>query len=170
MGKIYRDGIIYAGGGNIKECTQAQYDEWKANGQLVKGVTYDITDAPNLNGTADDLSYSGGATSTYDEVESLKSKEFYKVRTTQVVIPSKTCTANTSNQLLNGVDIKTLTYDALDNISGFSETLIGAVFLWSNGGVAFATDTLVMDGKLTLYVCPNASSIITKIRLLTFWR
>ena len=31
-----------------------------------------ITDAPNLNATAQDLSYDGGVTSTYDEVESIK--------------------------------------------------------------------------------------------------
>lgn len=73
MGKIYRDGIIYAGGGNIKECTLAQYNTWKSNGQLVKGVTYDITDAPNLNETAKEISYDGTTTSVWDKVEAIKS-------------------------------------------------------------------------------------------------
>ena len=74
MGKIYRDGIAYAGGGNVKECTLAQYNEWKANGQLVKGVTYDITDAPNLNATAKQISYDGTTTSVWDEVEDKSNK------------------------------------------------------------------------------------------------
>ena len=69
MGKIYRDGIIYAGGGNVKECTQAQFNEWKANGQLVKGVTYNIIDAPNLNETASEISYDGTTTTVWDKVE-----------------------------------------------------------------------------------------------------
>lgn len=71
MGKIYRDGIIYAGGGNIKECTFAQYNTWKANGQLVKGVTYDITNAPNLNATAKQISYDGTTTTIHDVIESI---------------------------------------------------------------------------------------------------
>lgn len=152
------------------EMTLAEYTALGGDYSGYENTNIIITDAPNLNATAQDISYDGGADTVWDKVESLENKEFYKVRTTQVVIPSKSCTANTSNQLLNGVDIKTLTYDALDNITGLTETLVGAIFLWSNGGVAYATDTSVSGGNLTLYICPNTNVTITKIRLLTFWK
>lgn len=152
------------------EMTLAEYTALGGDYSGYENTNIIITDAPNLNATAQDISYDGGADTVWDKVESLENKEFYKVRTTQVVIPSKSCTANTSNQLLNGVDIKTLTYDALDNITGLTETLVGAIFLWSNGGVAYATDTLVSGGNLTLCICPNTNVTITKIRLLTFWK
>lgn len=56
--------------GNITmECTQAQYDAWKQSGQLKTNTLYVITDAPNLNATAQDISYDGGADTVWDKVE-----------------------------------------------------------------------------------------------------
>ena len=56
--------------GNITmECTQAQYDAWKQSGQLKPSTLYVITDAPNLNATAQDISYDGGADTVWDKVE-----------------------------------------------------------------------------------------------------
>lgn len=66
MGKVYRNRIPYAGGGNVKECTLAQYSTWKANGQLVPNTTYNIIDAPNLNETAKQISYDGGTETVHD--------------------------------------------------------------------------------------------------------
>ena len=73
------DSLRYDGSGWVNaqttiECTQAQYDAWKnaTPSQLKSNTMYVITNAPNLNATSEDLSYDGGATSTHDEVESLK--------------------------------------------------------------------------------------------------
>lgn len=71
MGKVYRNRIPYAGGGNVKECTLAQYNTWKANGQLVPNTTYNIIDAPNLNETAKEISYDGSTDTVWDKVEGL---------------------------------------------------------------------------------------------------
>ena len=72
MGKVYRNRIPYAGGGNVKECTLAQYNTWKANGQLVPNTTYNIIDAPNLNETAKQISYDGGTDTVWDKIEGIK--------------------------------------------------------------------------------------------------
>lgn len=63
-----------AGGGgggnaNVIECSQSQYDAWKAGGQLQRETTYIITDAVNLNGTASDLSFDGTSRTTKQAVD-----------------------------------------------------------------------------------------------------
>lgn len=59
--------------GNITmECTQAQYDAWKQSGQLKTNTLYVITDAPNLNATAQDISYDGSTDTVWDKVEAVK--------------------------------------------------------------------------------------------------
>ena len=74
------DALGMAGSANVIECTLAEYTAWKAGGLLINETTYIITDAPNLNATAQNLSYDGGVTSTYDEVESKANESdlFYK--------------------------------------------------------------------------------------------
>lgn len=71
MGKLIRNGIEYGGGNgtDIFEVTQAEYDALVQAGTLVHNALYVITDAPNLNATAQDLSYDGGVKSTYDMIE-----------------------------------------------------------------------------------------------------
>ena len=58
MGKLIRNGIEYGGGNgtDIFEVTQAEYNALKTAGTLVRDALYVITDAPNLNATANDLS------------------------------------------------------------------------------------------------------------------
>lgn len=62
MGKIIRNGIEYGGGNgtDIYEVTQAQYNTLKQAGTLVHNALYVITDAENLNCTAEDIEYSTG--------------------------------------------------------------------------------------------------------------
>lgn len=71
MGKLIRNGIEYGGGNgtDIFEVTQAEYNALKTAGTLVHNALYVISDADNLNATAQNLSYNGGVGSTYDEVE-----------------------------------------------------------------------------------------------------
>lgn len=66
--------------GNITmECTQAQYDAWKQSGQLKTNTLYVITDAPNLNATAQDISYDGGADTVWDKVEGKQAQIIYNL-------------------------------------------------------------------------------------------
>ena len=62
MGKLIRNGIEYGGGNgtDIYEVTQAQYNTLKQAGTLVHNALYVITDAENLNCTAEDIEYSTG--------------------------------------------------------------------------------------------------------------
>lgn len=59
--RIY-DAFQQGGSANIIEVTQAEYDAAKAAGTLVREAMYVITDAPNLNPTADDIEYQSGVT------------------------------------------------------------------------------------------------------------
>ena len=81
-GKAEGDSLRYDSGSGewvakpiVIEVTQAEYNQLVLDGDLQPLTTYVITDAPNLNATAQNLSYDGGVTSTYDEVESLKAVE-----------------------------------------------------------------------------------------------
>lgn len=64
MGKLIRNGIEYGGGNgtDIYEVTQSQYNTLKQAGTLVRNALYVITDAENLNCTADDIEFSSGVT------------------------------------------------------------------------------------------------------------
>lgn len=64
MGKLIRNGIEYGGGNgtDIFKVTQAEYDALVQAGTLVHNALYVISDAPNLNATADDIEYSSGVT------------------------------------------------------------------------------------------------------------
>jgi hypothetical protein len=71
MGKLIRNGIEYGGGNgtDIFEVTQAEYDALVQAGTLVHNALYVITDAPNLNETAQDISYDGSTDTVWDKVE-----------------------------------------------------------------------------------------------------
>lgn len=72
MGKLIRNGIEYGGGNGtgIFEVTQAEYDALVQAGTLVHNALYVITDAPNLNATAQDISYDGSTTTIKDKIDS----------------------------------------------------------------------------------------------------
>lgn len=71
MGKLIRNGIEYGGGNgtDIFEVTQAEYDALVQAGTLVHNALYVITDAPNLNETADDISYDGSTDTAKDMID-----------------------------------------------------------------------------------------------------
>lgn len=100
--------------------------------------------------------------------------DYTVVKQTQVLLSSPiNLTANTKTTLLNGVDITTLAYNALDNITGMGANydLVGVVYLWGNNSSSIAVDILVGSGnKLTLAVYPFTSHTITGVRLLTYWK
>lgn len=76
MGKLIRNGIEYGGGNgtDIFEVTQAEYDALVQAGTLVHNALYVITDAPNLNETAKQISYDGGTATVWDKVEAVNGK------------------------------------------------------------------------------------------------
>lgn len=57
----------------IVTCTKSQFDAWSANNSFpYTDCKYIVTDAPNTNGTSEDLSYDGGVTSTHDMIEAVR--------------------------------------------------------------------------------------------------
>lgn len=74
MGKLIRNGIEYGGGNgtDIFEVTQAEYDALVQAGTLVHNALYVITDAPNLNETAEDISYDGSTTTVKDKIQAIE--------------------------------------------------------------------------------------------------
>lgn len=109
--KTVAEALGTAGSANMIECTLAEYTAWKAGGQLINETVYVITDAPNLNATAQDISYDGGADTVYDEVETLRPTAYTQATRSsalssgalgfakigKVVIANLNYTTNTSN-------------------------------------------------------------------------
>lgn len=56
-------------GSAVISCSQTEYDAWKTAGTLNDETMYVITDAPNLNATAQDISYDGSTDTVWDKVE-----------------------------------------------------------------------------------------------------
>ena len=132
MGKVYRNRIPYAGGGNVKECTLAQYNTWKANGQLVPNTTYDIVDAPNLNVTANDLSYDGSATTTKQAIDKHDAKEI-------------TYTGNTTNQ---GFLVSDIDFTAKIRMAYVTDSSTGKYFCILRPSASFKVVALVINDNL----------------------
>ena len=89
MGKLIRNGIEYGGGNgtDIYEVTQAQYNTLKQAGTLVRNALYVITDAENLNCTAEDIEYSSGV----DVKTAIDGKQ------NTITVQSSTITPNTTD-------------------------------------------------------------------------
>lgn len=107
MGKLIRNGIEYGGGNgtDIFEVTQAEYDALVQAGTLVHNALYVITDAPNLNETAKQISYDGGADTVWDKVEAVD-KLANKYNDASLL-----CTATIIEpQLSNGTSVNNRTY------------------------------------------------------------
>jgi len=154
MGKVYRNRIPYAGGGNVKECTLAQYNTWKANGQLVPNTTYDIVDAPNLNVTANDLSYDGSATTTKQAIGDLatltttdKSSVVGAVnevngKTLKTLVKNITFGNATAGTAIS-LDLSTATEGAITSytqVKMFSVMYVGGANNYDSGATVYCTD------------------------------
>ncbi len=97
--------------------------------------------------------------------------ETIEVHQTQVALPSSiSVPAGGRAQLLNNVDIRTLSYGALDDISGMTKTLVGVVYYWTNGAAGIPVDILVSDNKVTLHCYFPSGGNVSAVRLLTFWK
>lgn len=97
--------------------------------------------------------------------------EAIEVYQTQIALPSSVSVpAGGRGTLLSNVDIRTLTCTALDDISGMTKTLVGVVYLWTNGANGIPIDILVMDNKVNLICYFPTGGNATAVRLLTFWK
>lgn len=109
-------------------------------------------------------------TSIVNAVNEVNGKESYIIRTTQVTIPSVNVPANVATVLVNEVDVRSLTYSALDNVTNVTGTLVGAVVQWCSGGGGTFNDTLVSGGKLTASLILPASRTVNSIRVLCIFK
>lgn len=93
-------------------CTEAQYETWKnaSPSQLIPCTYYILTDAQNLNPTADDIEYSSGV-SVADELNDLESNK------TQVKFAKATLTTNS-----NGFCVINLTGKTVVILSAWSSS------------------------------------------------
>lgn len=104
-------------------------------------------------------------------VNEVNAKESYKVRVSQLLLPNTiTLPANTATKVLDNSDVKSLAYSALDNISNITGTLVGVMFMWCSGGGAICLDSLVWEGKCTMYLMSTYTKDISAIRLMTIWK
>lgn len=81
-----------------------------------------------------------------------------------------TIPANSTLKVLDNTDLRSLTYDAFDQIPSVG-TVKGIVYLWSNGAAdrgTYAVDALVSNGLVTLILRnPSANSVtISAVRLI----
>ena len=97
--------------------------------------------------------------------------EAIEVYQTQIALPSSvSVSAGGRGTLLSNVDIRTLPCTALDDISGMKKTLIGVVYLWTNGASGIPIDILVMGNKVNLTCYFPTGGNVSAVRLLTFWK
>lgn len=153
MGKLIRNGIEYGGGNgtDIFEVTQAEYDALVQAGTLVHNALYVITDAPNLNETAKQISYDGGTATVWNKVEAIATNLSEKVTRECIVVCG--ATANGLRRLdinLNTIGTRTVTInsiltagDTTDHKSKFkldNRTAQGTFGLYT-------TDTSIVSGR-----------------------
>lgn len=135
--------------GNITmECTQAQYDAWKQSGQLKTNTLYVITDAPNLNETAKQISYDGGTDTVWDKVEAVNSKyKDYIYEGTNVAVTTSYSSgamyyANISLPDLDSDKLISVTltdYGGLSNVLMFQITSKNSFRVWSKTSQTLTT-------------------------------
>ena len=150
-GKAEGDSLRYDSGSGewvakpiVIEVTQAEYDQLVLDGDLQPLTTYVITDAPNLNATAQNLSYDGGVTSTYDEVESVKGD--VSVLQGNKVIKTKTETL-TANQF--GTIVPTIASSKIIQIQATTST--GNMIILPIYNSEYKAYTLNANGTLSVY-------------------
>lgn len=135
--------------GNITmECTQAQYDAWKQSGQLKTNTLYIITDAPNLNETAKQISYDGSTATVWDKVEAVNGKyKDYIYEGTNVAVTTSYSSgamyyANVSLPDLDSDKLISITltdYGGLSNVLMFQITSKNSFRIWSKTSQTLTT-------------------------------
>ena len=166
MGKLIRNGIEYGGGNgtDIFEVTQAEYDALVQAGTLVHNALYVITDAPNLNVTAQEISYDGSTDTVWDKVEEINTNkadtsDVYTKTQTDTLLDAKTnkslCQEGTFSSsapftvcgvgnyctlivigMAQGVGSIALVVKVVNNVHTVYDMLTGATF--SNANLTFA--------------------------------
>lgn len=140
-------------GSAVISCTQTEYNAWKTAGTLNNETMYVITDAPNLNATAQNLSYDGGVTSTYDEVESKLDEDFEVGTRNYLCICGSTQTANNKQIAINFALCKqrTITVNSITTAGDATEykTKFTLVDNSANGYITlYSADSSIAHGRI----------------------
>ncbi len=163
MGKLIRNGIEYGGGNgtDIFEVTQAEYNALKQAGTLVHNALYVITDAPNLNETAEQISYDGGTETVkekIDEKADITALPFVKYEEINVALDNTgEGTLFTSNKLVVG--IKDIPSDSL--YVGYAVYYAGSqtkAKAFARNSLAFTSGSIISQTrKVGVYYLDNIS-------------
>lgn len=142
-----------AGSANMIECTLAEYNAWKAGGQLINETVYVITDAPNLNATAQDISYEGSTDTVWDKVEGKQDK-------ITVVTTVSGSTDNTGNMVVPDISPATHMLLSAYKVRSSPNTDIAMASIGINGSqTAYLVHLALTDG--TAYA--SKSNVVLKI-------
>ena len=159
-GKAEGDSLRYDSGSGewvakpiVIEVTQAEYDQLVLDGDLQPLTTYVITDAPNLNATSQNLSYDGGVTSTYDEVEKKLDEDFEVGTRNYLCICGSTQTANNKQLAINFSLCKqrTITVNSITTAGDATEykTKFTLVDNSANGYITlYSADSSIAHGRI----------------------
>ena len=160
MGKLIRNGIEYGGGNgtDIFEVTQAEYDALVLAGTLVHNALYVITDAPNLNETAKEISYEGSTATVWDKVEEIKTDLGTRLVGAWIADNSQGNATRLTNSITctAGTYIITMTYPNIDTtqfVAGLFSEATGAIY--DNGytiGVGLSEHTIITAFSATTKV------------------
>lgn len=118
--------------GNVAiECTTAQYNAWKQTGQLKTTTSYILTDAPNLNATAEDISYDGSAVTVKDKVDDINS------RLGSRLVGAWTADSSTGNVqiLTDDIDVTAGTYLIIMTYPDTSSNFVASLYNRTTSGV-----------------------------------
>ena len=142
MGKLIRNGIEYGGGNgtDIFEVTQAQYNALKTAGTLVRDALYVITDAPNLNATANDLSMGSAPYASGSVGKAITDLQYNKgdtiTESTEIVLSGHTNGAGT-----NAICYLPLSKPIASDVSSVTMQISGAVVYNHSGSTNLTNGT-----------------------------
>ena len=170
MGKLIRNGIEYGGGNgtDIFEVTQAEYDALKQAGTLVRNSLYVISDAENLNCTAEDVAYdniSSGLSAT--DVQSAINEVCSNITTYTFANGTNGFTVTPSGGSAQTV---TVTPSITNNVTGSGTTNYIPKFTGSNTiGNGYQTTTSVTSGSNSLVTSGGVfTALSSKVGVLSF--
>ncbi len=146
----------------VIEVTQAEYDQLVLDGDLQPLTTYVITDAPNLNATAQDISYDGSTDTVWDKVESIKTEALTCTGDTGVTVAY--CTGGKNDKLVSGSIALDKTWssgwnNAVATLNFKPTATLSIVALNSTNGGFYGMASIDTNGKVNVYVTGTAAAI-----------
>lgn len=168
-GKAEGDSLRYDSGSGdwvakpiVIEVTQAEYDQLVLDGDLQPLTTYVITDAPNLNATAKDISYEGSTDTVWDKVESLKTDALTCTGSTGVTVAY--CTGGKNDKLVCGSIALDKSWSSgwnngVATLNFKPSAIMSIVALNATNGGFYGMASIDTSGNVNVYVTGTAASI-----------